>query len=116
MIKYAVIAAMLGGALALGGCATGGGGGGGVDLFGCGQVSSVADVARCAQKIAKNTCSFVADIDPLIKLVPQFGGDASALANAVCSAVNTQQGLQARRRVTGTSVVVGGVVVTGHYN
>lgn len=116
-MKYLIGILLTSAALALGGCATTtGGGGGGVDLCG-GPVTSVLDVAKCAQRIATNACAFSADVAPLVQLVPVYGNDANALAAAVCAAANSIPKLEGKRRAGGAGVTVNvkGVGVSGKF-
>jgi hypothetical protein len=108
-MKYFVIPALVAGALSLGGCATGGGGSGDA----CSNISDIIGIAKCAQQFANNTCGFLADLDPIIQLVPVVK-DYRVLGQEVCAAVTTIPPLQARKSGK-QAITVHGVVVTGRF-
>ena len=83
---------------------------------GCQQTSdtptSVVQTIAQVQAGAKKACKFVPDVDPIVKLIPTFGGIASSIINAICSAVNSQVAAAAPGQ-TLPPVLVEGVSVTG---
>ena len=104
----------LGVALMLGGCATTAGGGGGA----CSQApTSAYDVAKCAQQIALQMCSFQADIGPLIVAVTGGQGtSAVGIATAVCAAVTSLPPLTTRKgTLRKIQVQVNGATITGQF-
>ncbi len=75
---------------------------------------SASDIANQARNGIQQGCDILADVDPLISLVPYFG-TADKIAGAVCKAVKALPASKAQK-VPGAPVYVRVicVLVTGH--
>lgn len=82
---------------------------------GCQNQNTASNAARIIAQVqagAKEACRFVPDADPIIKLIPTFGGVASSIVDAICNQVKTAV-VAAAPGSSLPPVIVHGVTVTG---